>query len=97
VFSWQCLLHSRNQETNSYENGLESVDFNEADDNNTTTISFPNNENSICMSTPSEHPKVNMASTPDFQTCNDPQRKQDYIERRNEIISPKRSSAEYDH
>ena len=71
-------------ETNSFENGLESVDFNEADDNNTTTISFPNNENSICMSTPSEHPKVNMASTPDFQTCNDPQRKQDYIERRND-------------
>jgi hypothetical protein len=25
-----------------------------------------------------------MASTPDFQTCNDPQRKQDYIERRND-------------
>jgi hypothetical protein len=49
-----------------------------------TTISFPNNENNICMSTPSEHPKVNMASTPDFQTCNDPQRKQDYIERRND-------------
>jgi hypothetical protein len=50
-------------ETNSFENGLESVDFNEADANNTTTISFPNIGNSICISTPSEHPKVKMAST----------------------------------
>lgn len=71
-------------ETNSFENGLESVDFNEADDNSTTTISFLNNEKSICMSTPPENPKLNMASTPDFQTCNDPQCKQEYIEKIND-------------
>lgn len=71
-------------ETNSFENELSSMEVNEADDDSTTTISFPNNENSICLSTQPDNPKVNMASTNDFQTCNDPQCKQEYIERRND-------------